>query len=62
MNCYNLFVLLYRFQIVYYFSSEDKSPKTLTIENCGTPCTFTRFSEMIKHLLVPKFEDICKLD
>lgn len=49
-------------QLVYYFNSDDKVPTPLTIPNCEVPCTFARFVESIKELLVPDFADACKLD
>lgn len=48
-------------QLVYYFNSEDKAPTVLTIPNCNSPCTFARFAESVKDLMVLDFAEACKL-
>ncbi|XP_068157178.1 venom acid phosphatase Acph-1 isoform X2 [Drosophila tropicalis] len=47
-------------KLVYYYNSEDKFPKELTIPNCDAPCSLTQFEESIKSLLLDKYDETCE--
>lgn len=64
-NCVlNLFISSNpRFQIVYYFNSEDKFPKVIPIPGCERPCSLTDFTKTYQLLMVNKhnFEELCQV-
>jgi lysosomal acid phosphatase len=47
-------------KIYYYFDSDDKYPKYVTLENCDEPCTLTKFRKVMNHLIVNDFERLCE--
>ncbi|XP_023300387.2 lysosomal acid phosphatase [Lucilia cuprina] len=47
-------------KIVYYYNSDDKFPKELAIPNCDAPCSLTKFSASIKHLLLSDYDETCE--
>uniref|UniRef100_A0A1B0CQF8 Uncharacterized protein n=1 Tax=Lutzomyia longipalpis TaxID=7200 RepID=A0A1B0CQF8_LUTLO len=48
-------------KIVYYFNSEDKFPKELSIPNCESPCSLTAFSKSVDNLIVRNYDEACQL-
>uniref|UniRef100_A0A1L8DYX7 Putative lysosomal & prostatic acid phosphatase n=1 Tax=Nyssomyia neivai TaxID=330878 RepID=A0A1L8DYX7_9DIPT len=48
-------------KIVYYFNSEDKFPKELSIPNCESPCSLTAFSKSIEKIIVRNYDEDCQL-
>lgn len=47
-------------KIVYYYDSEDKFPKELTIDGCEEPCSLTNFVKSIDAVILRNYDDICK--
>jgi len=47
-------------QLVYYYNSEDKFPKELTIPNCDAPCSLTQFEASVKALLLDNYDETCE--
>ncbi|EDW84658.1 uncharacterized protein Dwil_GK14232 [Drosophila willistoni] len=47
-------------KLVYYYNSEDKFPKELTIPNCDAPCSLTQFEDSLKSLLLDKYDETCE--
>ncbi|GAB0097757.1 lysosomal acid phosphatase [Sergentomyia squamirostris] len=48
-------------KIVYYFNSEDKFPKELSIPNCESPCSLTAFARTMETLIVRNYNEICQI-
>lgn len=47
-------------KIYYYFNSEDKYPKHISIPGCDTPCSLNRFRKVMNGLIVNDFEKLCE--
>ncbi|XP_055384870.1 lysosomal acid phosphatase [Condylostylus longicornis] len=47
-------------KLVYYFNSEDKFPKEISIPHCDTPCSLTEFSKVLKNLIIDNFDELCE--
>ncbi|KAH8382152.1 hypothetical protein KR009_002078 [Drosophila setifemur] len=47
-------------KLVYYYNSEDKFPKELTIPNCDAPCSLTQFEVSLKALLLDNYDETCE--
>ncbi|KAH8346644.1 hypothetical protein KR084_007341 [Drosophila pseudotakahashii] len=47
-------------KLVYYYNSEDKFPKELTIPNCDVPCSLTQFEASVKALLLDNYDETCE--
>ncbi|XP_030573457.1 lysosomal acid phosphatase isoform X1 [Drosophila novamexicana] len=47
-------------KLVYYFNSEDKFPKELTIPNCDAPCSLSQFGASLEPLLLDNYDDTCE--
>lgn len=47
-------------QLVYYFNSDDKFPKELSIPNCDAPCSLTQFRASLEPLLLDNYDESCE--
>ncbi|KAM8704651.1 hypothetical protein ACLKA7_009159 [Drosophila subpalustris] len=47
-------------KLVYYFNSEDKFPKELSIPNCDAPCSLTQFGQTLEPLLLDNYDETCE--
>ncbi|XP_023170853.1 lysosomal acid phosphatase [Drosophila hydei] len=47
-------------KLVYYFNSEDKFPKELSIPNCDPPCSLSQFAASLEPLLLDNYDDTCE--
>ncbi|TDG50451.1 hypothetical protein AWZ03_003040 [Drosophila navojoa] len=47
-------------KLVYYFNSEDKFPKELSIPNCDSPCSLSQFAASLEPLLLDNYDDTCE--
>ncbi|XP_030369768.1 venom acid phosphatase Acph-1-like isoform X2 [Scaptodrosophila lebanonensis] len=47
-------------KLVYYYNSEDKFPKELTIPNCDAPCSLTQFANSLNALLLDNYDETCE--
>ncbi|KAH8311267.1 hypothetical protein KR044_005295 [Drosophila immigrans] len=47
-------------KLVYYFNSEDKFPKELSIPNCDAPCSLTQFGQALNPLLLDNYDETCE--
>jgi lysosomal acid phosphatase len=56
-----MIVIIVVFQMFYYFNSEDKFPKEISIPDCDQPCSLTNFQKTLENIWVEDYEDICKL-
>ncbi|XP_037949491.1 lysosomal acid phosphatase-like isoform X1 [Teleopsis dalmanni] len=56
----SLFKNDFEVKIVYYYNSDDKFPKELSIPNCDAPCSLTQFSESIHSLLLENYDETCE--
>jgi lysosomal acid phosphatase len=48
-------------KIYYYYDSNDKYPKSVTIDKCEFPCPFRKFKRLMNGLAVNDFEKLCEI-
>ncbi|KAJ6638288.1 Lysosomal acid phosphatase [Pseudolycoriella hygida] len=46
-------------KIVYYFNSDDKFPKEISIPECNSPCSLTQFTRVMDKVTLRKYDMIC---
>ncbi|ALC47824.1 CG6656, partial [Drosophila busckii] len=47
-------------KLVYYYNSEDKFPKELSIPDCNAPCSLSQFSATLEPLLLDNYDETCE--
>ncbi|XP_050081633.1 lysosomal acid phosphatase [Anopheles aquasalis] len=48
-------------KIVYFFNSDDKYPKEIEIPNCESPCSLTRFEQVMETVRLKNYDETCQL-
>uniref|UniRef100_A0A182VBG9 FHA domain-containing protein n=1 Tax=Anopheles merus TaxID=30066 RepID=A0A182VBG9_ANOME len=48
-------------KIVYFFNSDDKYPKEIEIPNCESPCSLTKFEQVMETVRLRNYDETCQL-
>ncbi|XP_053670958.1 lysosomal acid phosphatase [Anopheles nili] len=48
-------------KIVYFFNSDDKYPKEIEIPNCESPCSLTKFEQVMEPVRLRNYVETCQL-